>query len=108
MAGYVPWFGKKRERLVDRERAFVTMLRAGAADAKQLAKAGDAVRLARVRELKARRAQLAPREKNAAKVAELDRKIAFWLALHPGDVVEGYRRGTLRPHRATTVPPAAT
>ena len=102
MAGYVPWFGKKRERLLARERAFVDQLRSGA-DAKQLTEAADAVRLAHVRGLKAKRAQVPPLERNAAVVANLDREIEFWLGLSAAQVIDGYRDGTLRAHRATAV-----
>ncbi len=100
MAGYVPWFGKKRERRRARERTFVDLLRSGA-DANQLNEGADAVRLAHVRELKARRAQVPPAEKNAAAVADLDRDIEFWMGLTAAEVIEGYGSGTLPAHHAT-------
>lgn len=107
MPGYVPWYGKKRERLLARERAFVDLLQVGGG-AKELTEAAEAVRLAHVRELKAKRSQLPPSEKNAVVVANLDREIEFWLGRNAAQVIDGYRDGTLRAHRATAVRLAAT
>jgi len=102
MANYIPWYGKKRERLAEHERAFLPLLQ-NETDVKQLREAADTVRLAQVRALKAKRAQLPPSEKYAVAIANLDREIQFWLALTGDEVIEGYRSGTLRRHRATAV-----
>ena len=45
MAGYVAWYGKKREALADRERELITLLGRGA-DARVLAKIAESVRVA--------------------------------------------------------------
>jgi hypothetical protein len=100
MANYVPWYGKKRERLIEHERVFLSLL-ATDADAATTHEAAEVVRAAQVRALKSRLAQLPPSEKNAAAVGNLDREINFWLGMSPEEIVNGYRHGTLRNHRAT-------
>ena len=102
MANYIAWYGKKRERLAEHERAFLPLLQQET-DLKQLREAADTVRLAHVRALKARRAELPPSEASAVAIANLNREIRFWLALTVDDVIEGYRSGVLRRHRATAV-----
>ena len=102
MASYLPWFGKKREHLTEREREFEAILSVATADS-QLAEAAEVVRASQVSALKAKRAQLAPSEKNAAAMDNLGREIRFWLALSVAEVIEGYRSGKLRGHRATAV-----
>ena len=106
MANYIPWYGKKRERLIERDRAFVALLQ-GETDPAKLAGAAEAVRAEQVRALRSKRAQLPPSEKNAAAVANLDREIAFWLALTAEAIIDGYRAGNLSGHRSRAAKHAA-
>lgn len=102
MASYLPWYGKKRERLSVHEREFVALLQ-NEMDESRLANGAEAVRVAQIRALKAKRAKLPPSEKNATAVANLDREIQCWLALTIHDVIERYRTGQFRGPRAKTV-----
>lgn len=102
MASYVPRYGKKRERLAELERELTALLQTEA-EAARVAEAAQAVRAARVRALKAKRAELAPSEKNTVAVENLEREIQFWLWLPVEQVIDGYRTGKLRGHRAAAV-----
>ena len=102
MAGYIPWFGKKLGGLAEREREFASLL-AKSAGEEVLANAAEAVRAAQIRALRAKRSQLPPSEKNAIAVSNLGQEIDFWQALSVADVIEGYRSGKLRGHRASAV-----
>jgi hypothetical protein len=102
VAGYIPWFGKKLERLAESERELAALLAASAGEA-GLAEVAQAVRSAQIRALRAKRSQLPPSEKNAVAVSNLGHEIDFWQALSVADVIEGYRSGRLRGHRATAV-----
>ena len=61
------------------------------------------VRLAHVRALKAKRAQLPPTEKAMAAIENLDREIQFWTMLNADQIIAGYRDGSLPKHRAVVV-----
>jgi hypothetical protein len=102
MANYIPHYGKKIERLVEHEREFVALLHAEAV-ASRLADGAEAVRAAQIRALRAKRAQLAPSEKNSEAISNLDHEIQYWTSLTVEQVIEGYRNSTLRSHRATAV-----
>ena len=102
MAGYIAWYGKKHEQLIEHEREFLALLQSDA-DPSGVAEAAEEVRAAQVRALKARRAVLKPSEKNAVAVANLDHEIAFWLGLPVKDIVGGYRTGKLKGHRSLAV-----
>ncbi|MGE5611068.1 MAG: hypothetical protein ACM359_17595 [Bacillota bacterium] len=52
MANYIPWYGKKRERLARHEEAFLSLLQ-NETDLKRLRDAAEMVRLAQVRALEA-------------------------------------------------------
>jgi hypothetical protein len=106
MANYIAWYGKKRERLLERERDFLALLQTDTTESK-LAEGAEEVRAAQVRAMKAMRAELPPSEKNARAVANLDQEIAFWTALSAGDVIDGYRTGKIKGHRSTAVRQAA-
>jgi hypothetical protein len=106
MANYIAWYGKKRERLLERENDFSALLQGGA-EASKLAEAAKELRAAQVRALRSKRAQLPPSEKNATAVANLDCEIAFWQALSVEDVIGGYRTGKLKGYRAPAVKRAA-
>ena len=94
MASYLPWYGKKRARLAECERTFLSLFHKGT-DPKRLRQAAETVRLAQGRALKARRAQFPPSEKAAVAIANLDREIQFWQNLTADQVIEGYRSGSL-------------
>src|SRR5439155_9529633 len=102
MARYIPWFGKKRENLAERERELTALLE-NETDRAKLAKKADEVRADQVSALKSKRGQLAPSEKNAIAVAHLNREIKFWLDLTVEEIIEGYRTGALKGHRSTAV-----
>jgi hypothetical protein len=102
MANYIPWYGKKRARLADREHEFAALLLQETNETR-LAEGAESVRAAQIRALKARRAQLAPAEKNAESVENLDHEIQSWLGLTGAEIIEGYRDGKLRGFRAPLV-----
>jgi hypothetical protein len=105
MAGYIAWYGKKRDLLTGHEETLVALLQRGA-DTPRVAEAAEE-RAAQVRALKAKRAELKPSEKNAVAVANLDHEIEFWLALPiPGDQRRLSDR-KLRGHRSSAVRRAA-
>ena len=102
MAGYIPWYGKKREHLMEHEREFVALLQSGA-DSLKVAEGAEEVRALQVRALKSTRAELPPSERNATAVANLEREIAFWLALSVEEIIDGYRTLKLKGYRARAV-----
>src|SRR5437763_1524139 len=102
MVSYLPWYGKKRERLAELEATFLAALQT-ATDAKRLHKSAETIRLAQIRALRAKRGQLARSEKNAVAVQNLNREIQFWLGLSVNQVIAGYRDGKLRGHRSSAV-----
>ena len=53
MAGYIPWFGKKRVKLAEHEREFITVLKTDAS-AIALAERAEQVCAAQVRALRAK------------------------------------------------------
>jgi len=99
MAGYTAWYGKKRKALDDREKELIAALEAGSSAA-ALAELADKIRAAQVRALRSKRAQLAPSERNAKAVANLDREIAYWVGLSREVIIDGYRTGKLVGHRS--------
>jgi hypothetical protein len=94
MANYIPYYGKKLERFNRHERVFLAILRSQN-DIELLREAAETVRLAKIRALKARRAQFPPSEKYAIEVAKLEGELAFWFALTDEEVIAGYRSGRL-------------
>lgn len=98
MANYIPWYGKKKARLAEVEDAFIATLK-NATDAKKLNEVADKVRLAHVRALKARRAQLPPTEKAVVAIEVLGRQIQFWMMLNAEQIIAGYRDGSLPKHQ---------
>lgn len=97
MASYIPWYGKKRERLAERERAFIALLK-NETSGKQLTESAEAVRLGQIRALKAKRDQLAPCERNADADAHLQEELQFWLGITSEQLIEGYRSGAITKH----------
>ena len=61
MAGYVPWYGKKRACLVEHEKKFATLLQT-TTEPDRLAEGAEIIRAAHVRALRASKACLAPKE----------------------------------------------
>lgn len=90
MTSYIPWYGKKRERLAHREQKFIAILRTQS-DPEKLRKSAEEIRAAQIRVLKSRRAQLPPSEKNLAKVEEIDHQIQKWLAAEVDSIIQDYR-----------------
>ena len=91
MASYIPWFGKKREKLAKHEREFAALL-ASSPDAKTMADGIEAIRAAQIRVLKATREMLAPSERNVVAVANLNAKIEQWKAMTDEKFVEEFRK----------------
>jgi len=79
------------------EETFIAILK-DAADPKKLKEVADKVRLAHVRALKARRAELPPTEKAVIAIEGIDREIQFWMMLNAEQIVAGYRDGSLPKH----------
>jgi hypothetical protein len=90
MASYIPWYGKKRQRLKQVEDEFIELLHQ-ARDRSALAQAADKLRAAHIRALKARRDYLAPCEKNATAFQNRDREIEQWTNLPVEVIIERYR-----------------
>jgi len=101
MAGYIAWYGKKREALAEREKELIAALQVDSSDA-ALAELAEDVRAAQVRALRSKRAELRPFERNAKAFANLDREIAYWLGLSAEAIIAGYRSGKLVGHGPTT------
>jgi len=75
MAGYVPHFTKKRERLARLEQDLVRSIRSGESHERWLVLA-DAVRLGKIRALRAEHAQFEPATKgHSDRLAEIDEQI---------------------------------
>ena len=91
VASYVPWYGKKREKLAKHEREFAAILASGP-DTKTMADCIEAIRAAQVRVLKAKREMLAPSERNAVAVANLNAKIERWRAMTGEKIIEEFRK----------------
>jgi membrane carboxypeptidase/penicillin-binding protein PbpC len=91
MANYIAWYGKKREHLTKHEREFAALLN-GTPDAARLAKGIEAVRAAQIQVLKARRAVLAPSEKNTVAFSNFEREIERWRTMPAPSVVEHFRK----------------
>jgi hypothetical protein len=80
VAGYVPFHMKKRYALAAKEQRLRRLLQSGTAEEK-VVRAAEAVRAARVRVLRAVRAQIPANGKNDSQIAKLDDKISAVLAL---------------------------
>jgi hypothetical protein len=102
MASYLPWFGKKREHLAWCEEMFAPLL-SRQADDPELVKCAEAVRVAQIRALRAKRAQLRPSEPYRVAMENLKKEIEVWQALSIMEIVKGYRSGKLCGHRAAAV-----
>jgi hypothetical protein len=98
MASFIPWHGKKLATLGLRERKLISRLQENA-PIKELAKIAEEVRAAQIRAFKAKRSQLAPSEKNARAMNNLDKKISFWVDTPVEKIIEGYRGGRFQRER---------
>lgn len=101
MACYIPWYGKKKARLAEVEEIFIAILE-DTTDLKKLKEVAEKVRIAHVRALKAKRAQLPPTEKAADAIEAIDHEMQFWNMLNADQIVAGYRDGSLPKHRGWT------
>ena len=86
MAGYIPWYGKKRERLATRIKELRELMAANA-DEDQIAKAAEFVRDAKIRSLKAARSRIPPSEKRVKQVDKLGREVQQWVTLPIADIL---------------------
>jgi hypothetical protein len=93
MAGYVPWYGKKREGLKRREEDLVRILGRGEGR-EAIERAAEGVRAARIRALKSDRARIPPcdRDDNEERLRQLDEEIARCSSLAVEEIVAEYRR----------------
>lgn len=90
MAGYVPWHQKKRLRLLVAEYDFIALLKSSDND-RVIAAGAERVRQAKLAELRSRRAELPPCEKNDRAIAELNQKILHWTSLEAAQIFDRYR-----------------
>jgi hypothetical protein len=103
MAGYVPWYGKKREGLKRREHDLLRILgRGGRQEAVE--RAAEEVRAARIRALKSDRARIPPcgRDDYDERLQQFDEEIARCVSLTVEEIVAEYR------HRLRAASPAAS
>ena len=91
MAGYIPWYGKKRARLKKVEQDLISLLRQPT-HSSAIAEAAEKLRAAQIRALKARRDYLAPSEKNTVAFQNRDREIAEWKNRSAEEIIQIYRQ----------------
>jgi hypothetical protein len=91
MSNYIPHYQKKRERRERLQSVLVRML-GQEAPTEDIADAVEAVRLAMLRELSARRAQLDPTPKSMAQLEKIERIIAAWSTMPPEAIIESCLR----------------
>jgi hypothetical protein len=95
MGYYVAW-GKKRQRLEELERDFAALLSVDP-DAKATISEGiERMRIAHIRELKARRATLAPSERNAVAFKNFAEEIERWRSLPPDSILAQFKKAHAR------------
>jgi len=104
MANYPAWYGKKRERLIQRLREFDVLLQ-NQPDPSELAEGAELVRAAKIRALKSRRAQLPPSERSASAIAKFDAEIQLWDRSTAEEVIQRCRDGTVRRASGAVQPP---
>jgi hypothetical protein len=107
MASFVAYYGKKRSRLVAREREFVEVLHSDASETR-IAEAVETIRTAHIRALKEKRQKFAPSEKSAAVYEEIDRAIRWWMDLPKDEIIDGYRDAKRQRKMSSPVRRAAT
>src|SRR3954462_3802483 len=90
MASFIPYYGKKRSRLAEREREFLEVLHSDASETR-VAETAETVRIAHVRALKEKRQKFAPSEKNSALYGRIVQAIRWWMDLPTDAIIEGYR-----------------
>jgi hypothetical protein len=97
MAGYVPWYGKKREGLKRREHDLLRLLGRGEGP-EAVVRAAEEVRAARIRALRSDRSRIPPcgRDDYDERSRRFDEEIARWSSLAVEAIVAEYRR-RLRP-----------
>jgi hypothetical protein len=77
MSNYIPWYGKKREKVARRAQELLRILERGGSE-KELARAAEEVRASRIRFLRSERARIPPCGVHEARLAELDHEIRLW------------------------------
>ena len=90
MASFIPWYGKKRSRLAERERELLDVLRSNAGDAR-IANAVETIRIAHIRALKEKRQKFAPSEKSATVYEDIDQAIRWWSDRSADAIIRDYR-----------------
>ncbi|HQY87485.1 MAG TPA: hypothetical protein PK402_02425 [Tepidisphaeraceae bacterium] len=102
MTSYIAWYGKKRVRLAEMEMEFINQLHHQVTGVK-LDRGAEEVRLAQIRALKSKRAELKPSGQNELAIAHLNDEIKFWMTLSVEEIIDGYKSGKLRGHRLKVV-----
>jgi hypothetical protein len=98
MTSFVAWYGKKSLQLKKHECELIALLRKGAAVDKLL-KGVEVVRMAHIRALKSRIAQLPASEKSADTIQELARKIDAWHVRPSQSILAHYQQNQFRVKR---------
>src|SRR4051812_22549009 len=91
MASFVPWYGKKRSRIEEREREFLELLHAEATESR-VGDAAEKIRIAHIRALKEQRQKFAPSEKNTAFYNRVEQSIRWWMDVPANAIIDGYRK----------------
>lgn len=91
MTNYIPYHSKKRERRERLESVLLRILGNGGPQ-EDVVRAAEAVREARVRELRSRRAELPAMPGFATELAAIDEQIAAWNAMSLDAIVDFYRQ----------------
>ena len=91
MTNYVPRHSKKRERFERVESELMRAISSGAQPA-VLERLVFDVRQAKLRALRARKAQLPPKGEFADEIAAIDRSIEAWLHRGSDEILDQYRR----------------
>jgi hypothetical protein len=89
MAGYVPWYGKKRDRLDRRVEELRSILDQGGGE-QEVVDAVEEVRASRIRFLKSERARIPPCGLHDVRLAQLDREIQRWRAVPIDGILADY------------------
>ncbi|AGA28713.1 hypothetical protein [Singulisphaera acidiphila] len=107
MSNYVPWYGKKRSHLTERESDLLRSLDRGE-NAGKVNQAAEEVRLAKIRMLKAERSQVVVSNQShaivTARLDKLDREIHDANSMPVGAIVSKYRRKLSQADRTKNKP----
>ncbi|MDR3639468.1 MAG: hypothetical protein P4L84_37050 [Isosphaeraceae bacterium] len=89
MSNYVPWYGKKREKLAEKKRKLRRILQHGGNE-RELERAAEEVRVSMVRFLRAERARIPQCGVHQARLTELDHKINACESMPIADILASY------------------